>query len=72
MSEGAFERAIRRASERRERVDAAIAEWHDMDAALWRAWRCPSLVCWLGWTWEEYKAFVETGKLPNRRRGLAL
>ncbi len=39
-------------------VDKKVAEWHDssgLDMPLYE---------YLGWTWEQYKHWVETSKLP--------
>lgn len=47
-------------------VERRIEEWHQRE----RKWRDtgPPLVSLhesLGWTWEEYAAWVETGRLPS-------
>lgn len=44
----------------RETIDDWIDAWHDTPEAA------VPLHVWLGWSWLEYKAFVETGDVPER------
>lgn len=40
-------------------IDDAIDKWHSARSEEWQARRTPpSLHEWLGWTWEEYQAWV--------------
>jgi hypothetical protein len=54
-------------SERHERIDDAVERWHELDPVVWALLGRPELHQWLGWSWEEYKRFVERGELPEHR-----
>jgi hypothetical protein len=40
-------------------IDNRIEEWHNIDVELWAAMGAPELHEYLGWTWEEYKEWMQ-------------
>lgn len=53
-------------TKREEAIDAAIENWH-VKPVSWRGGE--ELHEYLGWTWLEYKLWVEKGILPVPRKG---
>lgn len=52
-------------SERDSKIDDAIDRWHAAPEDECEG----SLHDYLGWTWEEYAAYVESRELPPQREG---
>jgi hypothetical protein len=53
-------------SSRSDRIDDAVARWHETN---WSPALAIELHEYLGWTWDEYRAYTERGALPPEREG---
>jgi len=49
-------------------VDSRVELWHSMPRSDWERLGCPSLHAFLGFTWDEYARWVQTGEIPQADR----